>query len=175
MTKLLLPVKTGGLETPRREIDTCHTDTHTRTHSVCAGRIFTLGGGAAFMWEIRAQSRLKAVFSGLTAVSVPAPPHPPVPMCLYSAASSPSIDLSFFTSLFPHPRCVADIAQRYRITKYPTLKMFRNGMMMKREYRGQRSVAAIADFIRQQQVNPVKELQSVEEMNTLDVSGKPAH
>ncbi|XP_030014484.1 endoplasmic reticulum resident protein 44 isoform X1 [Sphaeramia orbicularis] len=64
----------------------------------------------------------------------------------------------------------SDIAQRYRITKYPTLKLFRNGMMMKREYRGQRSVAAIADFIRQQQVNPVKEIQSMEEVNTLDRS-----
>uniref|UniRef100_A0A3Q3M4S6 Endoplasmic reticulum protein 44 n=1 Tax=Mastacembelus armatus TaxID=205130 RepID=A0A3Q3M4S6_9TELE len=64
----------------------------------------------------------------------------------------------------------SDIAQRYRITKYPTLKLFRNGMMMKREYRGQRSVAAIADFIRQQQVDPVKEMHSMEEVNTLDRS-----
>ncbi|XP_068998976.1 endoplasmic reticulum resident protein 44 [Embiotoca jacksoni] len=64
----------------------------------------------------------------------------------------------------------SDIAQRYRITKYPTLKLFRNGMMMKREYRGQRSVAAIADFIRQQQVDPVKEIHSMEELTTLDRS-----
>ncbi|XP_028983928.1 endoplasmic reticulum resident protein 44 [Betta splendens] len=64
----------------------------------------------------------------------------------------------------------SEIAQRYRITKYPTLKLFRNGMMMKREYRGQRSVAAIADFIRQQQVDPVKEMHSLEEINTLDRS-----
>uniref|UniRef100_A0A3B5BP14 Endoplasmic reticulum protein 44 n=1 Tax=Stegastes partitus TaxID=144197 RepID=A0A3B5BP14_9TELE len=64
----------------------------------------------------------------------------------------------------------SDIAQRYRITKYPTLKLFRNGMMMKREYRGQRSVAAIADFIRQQQVDPVKEMHSLEEVNAVDRS-----
>ncbi|XP_077431122.1 endoplasmic reticulum resident protein 44 [Vanacampus margaritifer] len=64
----------------------------------------------------------------------------------------------------------SDIAQRYRISKYPTLKLFRNGMMMKREYRGQRSVAAIADFIRQQQVDPVKEFQSLEELKTVDRS-----
>ncbi|KAG7523010.1 endoplasmic reticulum resident protein 44 [Solea senegalensis] len=64
----------------------------------------------------------------------------------------------------------SDIAQRYRITKYPTLKLFRNGMMMKREYRGQRSVVAIADFIRQQQVDPVKELNSLDEIKTLDKS-----
>ncbi|KAM3872844.1 endoplasmic reticulum resident protein 44 [Diretmus argenteus] len=64
----------------------------------------------------------------------------------------------------------SEIAQRYRITKYPTLKLFRNGMMMKREYRGQRSVAAIADFIRQQKVDPIKEIQSLEEINTVDRS-----
>uniref|UniRef100_A0A8C9VW56 Endoplasmic reticulum protein 44 n=1 Tax=Scleropages formosus TaxID=113540 RepID=A0A8C9VW56_SCLFO len=64
----------------------------------------------------------------------------------------------------------SDIAQRYRISKYPTLKLFRNGMMMKREYRGQRSVSAIADFIRQQKVDPVKELQSLEEITAIDRS-----
>lgn len=42
---------------------------------------------------------------------------------------------------------------------------------MKREYRGQRSVTAIADFIRQQQVDPVKEIQTMDEFKSLDVSG----
>ncbi len=65
---------------------------------------------------------------------------------------------------------IADIAQRYRISKYPTLKLFRNGMMMKREYRGQRSVTAIADFIRQQKVDPIKAVESLEEISTTDVS-----
>lgn len=65
---------------------------------------------------------------------------------------------------------LADIAQRYRISKYPTLKLFRNGMMMKREYRGQRSVTAIADFIRQQKVDPITEIHSLEEINKVDVS-----
>ncbi|KAL0171965.1 hypothetical protein M9458_032276, partial [Cirrhinus mrigala] len=52
--------------------------------------------------------------------------------------------------------------------KYPTLKLFRNGMMMKREYRGQRSVTAIADFIRQQKVDPIKEIENLEEISTID-------
>uniref|UniRef100_A0A8C4KD75 Endoplasmic reticulum protein 44 n=1 Tax=Dromaius novaehollandiae TaxID=8790 RepID=A0A8C4KD75_DRONO len=64
----------------------------------------------------------------------------------------------------------SDIAQRYRISKYPTLKLFRNGMMMKREYRGQRSVTAIADYIRQQKSNPIQEIQDLEEISTLDRS-----
>lgn len=43
-------------------------------------------------------------------------------------------------------------------------------MMMKREYRGQRSVTAIADYIRQQKSNPIREVQDLEELNSLDVS-----
>lgn len=43
-------------------------------------------------------------------------------------------------------------------------------MMMKREYRGQRSVSAIADFIRQQKVDPITEIHNLEEMNQIDVS-----
>ncbi|KAM9307491.1 endoplasmic reticulum resident protein 44 [Gastrophryne carolinensis] len=64
----------------------------------------------------------------------------------------------------------SDIAQRYRISKYPTLKLFRNGMMMKREYRGQRSVTAIADYVRQQISDPVQIVQSLEELKTIDRS-----
>ncbi|XP_015279050.1 PREDICTED: endoplasmic reticulum resident protein 44 [Gekko japonicus] len=64
----------------------------------------------------------------------------------------------------------SEIAQRYRISKYPTLKLFRNGMMMKREYRGQRSVTAIADYIRQQKSNPIREVFSLEEINSHDRS-----
>ncbi|XP_063778725.1 endoplasmic reticulum resident protein 44 [Pseudophryne corroboree] len=64
----------------------------------------------------------------------------------------------------------SDIAQRYRISKYPTLKLFRNGMMMKREYRGQRSVAAIADFIRQQKSDPIRTIENLEELKTIDRS-----
>uniref|UniRef100_H3AF92 Endoplasmic reticulum protein 44 n=1 Tax=Latimeria chalumnae TaxID=7897 RepID=H3AF92_LATCH len=64
----------------------------------------------------------------------------------------------------------SDIAQRYRISKYPTLKLFRNGMMMKREYRGQRSATAIADYIRQQKSDPVQEVHDLEEIKTLDRS-----
>lgn len=41
---------------------------------------------------------------------------------------------------------------------------------MKREYRGQRSVTAIADYIRQQKSNPIREVQDLEELNSLDVS-----
>jgi endoplasmic reticulum resident protein 44 len=49
------------------------------------------------------------------------------------------------------------VATRYHITKYPTLKIFRNGLVTKREYRGQRSAEAFAAFVKKQLEDPVKE------------------
>ncbi|KAM7092796.1 endoplasmic reticulum resident protein 44 isoform 8-T8 [Molossus nigricans] len=43
-------------------------------------------------------------------------------------------------------------------------------MMMKREYRGQRSVKALADYIRQQKSDPIQELHDLVEITTLDRS-----
>lgn len=42
------------------------------------------------------------------------------------------------------------IAQKYNVNKYPTLKLFRNGELVKKEYRGQRSVDALSSFIQKQ-------------------------
>jgi len=42
--------------------------------------------------------------------------------------------------------------------------------MMKREYRGQRSVKALADYIRQQKSDPIQELHDLAEITTPDVS-----
>ena len=37
------------------------------------------------------------------------------------------------------------IASKYHITKYPTLKIIRNGEVSKKEYRGQRSADAFVE------------------------------
>ncbi|CAN7938961.1 unnamed protein product [Ixodes hexagonus] len=50
------------------------------------------------------------------------------------------------------------IAAKYHISKYPTLKLVRNGQVMKREYRGQRSVDALKDYILGLLNDQVKEL-----------------
>ncbi|XP_057304133.1 endoplasmic reticulum resident protein 44-like isoform X2 [Hydractinia symbiolongicarpus] len=42
------------------------------------------------------------------------------------------------------------IALENAISKYPTLKLFRNGKVLRKEYRGQRSVDAFSSFIKQQ-------------------------
>ncbi|XP_018897645.2 endoplasmic reticulum resident protein 44 isoform X1 [Bemisia tabaci] len=60
------------------------------------------------------------------------------------------------------------VAERYHITKYPTLKVIRNGSPAKREYRGQRSAEAFLTFVKSQLENPIKEFFSLQEMNNFD-------
>ncbi|XP_076459177.1 endoplasmic reticulum resident protein 44-like [Babylonia areolata] len=60
------------------------------------------------------------------------------------------------------------IASQYRISKYPTLKLFRNGQMVKKEYRGQRSADALAAFIRDELKDPVVEHNTLDKLDELD-------
>lgn len=60
------------------------------------------------------------------------------------------------------------VATRFHITKYPTLKVIRNGQPMKREYRGQRSVEAFTEFIRKQMEDPIKEFKTLKDLEHLD-------
>lgn len=60
------------------------------------------------------------------------------------------------------------IASQYRISKYPTLKLFRNGQMVKKEYRGQRSADALASFIREELKDPVVEHNILDKLDELD-------
>lgn len=60
------------------------------------------------------------------------------------------------------------IAARFHITKYPTLKLVRNGHLAKREYRGQRSSEAFVEFIRKQLEDPIKEFKQLNDLKNLD-------
>ncbi|XP_011171911.1 endoplasmic reticulum resident protein 44 isoform X2 [Solenopsis invicta] len=60
------------------------------------------------------------------------------------------------------------VASRFHITKYPTLKVIRNGQPTKREYRGQRSVEAFQEFVRKQLEDPIKEFFDLRELEQLD-------
>jgi endoplasmic reticulum resident protein 44 len=64
----------------------------------------------------------------------------------------------------------ASVATRFHITKYPTLKIIRNGQPTKREYRGQRSAEAFLSFIQKQLADPIKEFTDLKELTELDVS-----
>jgi endoplasmic reticulum resident protein 44 len=63
-----------------------------------------------------------------------------------------------------------NLAQRFKISKYPTLKLIRNGKLMKREYRGQRSLEAITDYVRELLRDPVKDLETTDDINNVDVN-----
>lgn len=61
------------------------------------------------------------------------------------------------------------IATRFHITKYPTLKVIRNGQPAKREYRGQRSAEAFYNFIKKQLEDPIKEFGDLADLKSLDM------
>jgi endoplasmic reticulum resident protein 44 len=60
------------------------------------------------------------------------------------------------------------LGTRFHITKYPTLKYVRNGILAKREYRGQRSVEAFLKFVQEQTEDSVIEYKDLEELTKLD-------
>lgn len=60
------------------------------------------------------------------------------------------------------------IASKYHITKYPTLKVLRNGEVTKKEYRGQRSAEAFVEYAKKQLEDPIKEFVSLKDLETLD-------
>ncbi|CAI2319075.1 unnamed protein product [Caenorhabditis sp. 36 PRJEB53466] len=49
-----------------------------------------------------------------------------------------------------------DLATKYHVNKYPTLKLFRNGEVTKREYRSSRSVEALSAYIEKQMESTLK-------------------
>ncbi|XP_002736479.1 endoplasmic reticulum resident protein 44-like [Saccoglossus kowalevskii] len=59
-----------------------------------------------------------------------------------------------------------EIAAKYHISKYPTLKLFRNGRVAKREYRGQRSRDAFQTYIRNQVKDPINRLSELSDITT---------
>ncbi|XP_044584543.1 endoplasmic reticulum resident protein 44-like isoform X1 [Cotesia glomerata] len=62
----------------------------------------------------------------------------------------------------------SSIASRFQITKYPTLKIIKNGQPAKREYRGQRSAEAFVEFIKKQLEDPIREFNDLKELTDLD-------
>ena len=57
----------------------------------------------------------------------------------------------------------------YHISKYPTLKLFRNGQIVKKEYRGQRSVDALTEYIKGQVADTIKKHTNMDELDELEV------
>lgn len=61
-----------------------------------------------------------------------------------------------------------DLATRFHISKYPTLKLLMNGKQMKKEYRGQRSIEAIVNHVKEILKDPVKSLVTFNDFEAVD-------
>ncbi|XP_058443558.1 endoplasmic reticulum resident protein 44 [Malaya genurostris] len=62
----------------------------------------------------------------------------------------------------------SSVASRFHISKYPTLKVIRNGQPTKREFRGARTVDAFVEFIKKQLEDPIKEFHNLKDLEVLD-------
>eukprot|EP00096_Caligus_rogercresseyi_P002960 TRINITY_DN1538_c0_g1_i1.p1 TRINITY_DN1538_c0_g1~~TRINITY_DN1538_c0_g1_i1.p1 ORF type:complete len:407 (+),score=107.18 TRINITY_DN1538_c0_g1_i1:269-1489(+) len=62
----------------------------------------------------------------------------------------------------------SSLGTRFHITKYPTLKYVRNGIVAKKEYRGSRNVESFLKFVKDQLIDPVKEYKNLQELNGMD-------
>ncbi|CAF3354346.1 unnamed protein product [Rotaria socialis] len=62
----------------------------------------------------------------------------------------------------------SSISTKYHVNKYPTLKLFRHGILTKREYRGARQIDALYEFIRKQVESSIIKLSSRNDLSGLD-------
>ncbi|XP_017119558.1 endoplasmic reticulum resident protein 44 [Drosophila elegans] len=62
-----------------------------------------------------------------------------------------------------------ELADKFDILKYPTLKIVRNGLISNLEYRGQRSVEAFVKFVEQELSDPIKEFHTIDELKNAEV------
>ncbi|CAG0914477.1 unnamed protein product [Notodromas monacha] len=61
-----------------------------------------------------------------------------------------------------------NVARRYHISKYPTLKLIKFGQLAKREYRGQRSAEAFVSFVKEQIRNPIAQFKNLDELKEIE-------
>ncbi|CAK5045757.1 unnamed protein product [Meloidogyne enterolobii] len=59
----------------------------------------------------------------------------------------------------------ADVADKYFVNKYPTMKVFINGELIKNEYRSTRSVEALTEFVQKQLQVSINEFPTLEYLN----------
>lgn len=67
-----------------------------------------------------------------------------------------------------------EISSRFHISKYPTLKLLRFGQVVKKEYRGQRTADAMAEFVAEQLKDPVVNVKSLDDVKKAKEENKRA-
>lgn len=60
------------------------------------------------------------------------------------------------------------LGSRFHITKYPTIKFVQNGVLAKKEYRGQRSADSFLEFVKEHVQDPVTEFTDLSQLKSLD-------
>ncbi|KAL3312839.1 hypothetical protein Ciccas_008561 [Cichlidogyrus casuarinus] len=74
--------------------------------------------------------------------------------------------------------CVAEakLCERFGVNKYPTIKLFREGYLQKKEYRGSRTVEAVTTYVKQQLADPFTQLdKSSTDINQIKTGNNEAH
>eukprot|EP00092_Neocalanus_flemingeri_P054526 GFUD01064224.1.p1 GENE.GFUD01064224.1~~GFUD01064224.1.p1 ORF type:complete len:442 (-),score=125.02 GFUD01064224.1:1556-2881(-) len=62
----------------------------------------------------------------------------------------------------------SSLGSRFHITKYPTIKFVQNGVLAKKEYRGQRSADSFLEFVKEHVKDAVAEFTDLSQLKTLD-------
>ncbi|XP_054166345.1 endoplasmic reticulum resident protein 44-like [Oppia nitens] len=100
--------------------------------------------------------------------------------CRFSQILAPVFEESYNKVLqdFPEPGRVlfakidceqqTTLGTRFHISKYPTLKLLMNGKLMKREFRGQRSVESLVQHVKDLLKDPIKHVQTFDEFGKID-------
>ena len=65
-----------------------------------------------------------------------------------------------------------ELAQRFHISKYPTIKLWRNGQPARREYRGERSVDAFKSYVEDQLKDPIHYVDSMRDLEERHAENK---
>lgn len=61
----------------------------------------------------------------------------------------------------------SEIARKYGINKYPTIKLFKSGRAEKKEYRGSRTKDAFVDYIQKMLTSPVQEVKDLDDLQDM--------
>ena len=57
------------------------------------------------------------------------------------------------------------LCREYNVQKYPTIRIVKFGNLLKKEYRGARTIEGFTEFIRNSFQNPIKEISKLSDLN----------
>lgn len=84
-----------------------------------------------------------------------------------SASNEIPLKVTGYKLLFAKVDCDAELAlcRRYSVQKYPTIRVVKFGHLLKKEYRGARTIDALVEFVQNNFVNPIKEISNLNDLD----------